>query len=168
MHLRGGTFLVSGGGSGLGAACVRMLAAAGANVVIADVNRAAGNALATELGARARFMATDVTDEASVSAAIALAVQTFGSLQGSVQCAGVALAEKVLGKAGPNPLASFTRVVQINLTGTYNVIRLVADSMSRNSPTAEGERGVIINTASVAAYDGQIGQSAYAASKGGV
>src|SRR5947209_3349163 len=168
MHIVGSTFFVSGGASGLGAACSRMLAAAGANVLIADVNRDAGQALAAELGNAARFVPTDVTDEASVAQAVSLGVQTFGALQGSIQCAGVALAEKVLGKTGPNPLAHFLRVVQINLIGTYNVIRCAADAMAKNSPTAEGERGVIVSTASVAAFDGQIGQAAYAASKGGV
>ena len=168
MQLSEGTFLVSGGASGLGAACARMLALAGANVVIADVNRDAGEALAAELGATARFAATDVTDETSVSQAVGMALQTFGSLQGSVQCAGVGLAEKVLGKTGPNPLAHFQRVIQVNLIGTYNVIRFAADAMARNSAGSGGERGVIVSTASVAAFDGQIGQAAYAASKGGV
>lgn len=168
MHVPGNTFLVSGGGSGLGAGCVRMLAAAGANVVIADVNRDAGAALAAELGTNARFAATDVTDEASVSAAVDMAVHTFGGLHGSVQCAGVALAEKVLGKASPNPLATFTRVIQVNLIGTYNVLRFAAAAMAKNEPGTGGERGVIVNTASVAAFDGQIGQAAYAASKGGI
>src|SRR6516164_4692006 len=168
MHVSGGTFLVSGGGSGLGAACVRMLVGAGANVVIADVNADAGEALATELGASARFVATDVTDESSAAKAVSTALRAFGSLQGSVQCAGVALAEKVLGKTGPNPLAHFFRVIHINLVGTYNVIRYAVDAMAKNSPNAGGERGVIVNTASVAAFDGQIGQAAYAASKGGV
>jgi NAD(P)-dependent dehydrogenase (short-subunit alcohol dehydrogenase family) len=152
----------------LGAACVRMLAAAGANVVIADVNREAGAALAAEVGTTARFVATDVTDEASVAAAVDTALQAFGGLHGSVQCAGVALAEKVLGKAGPNPLAMFTRVIQVNLIGTFNVLRFAAAAMARNEPSSGGERGVIVNTASVAAFDGQVGQAAYAASKGGV
>jgi NAD(P)-dependent dehydrogenase (short-subunit alcohol dehydrogenase family) len=168
MHIVGSTFLVSGGASGLGAACSRMLAGAGANIVIADVNRDAGQALAAELGNAARFVPTDVTDETSVAQAVGIGLQTFGALQGSIQCAGVALAEKVLGKTGPNPLAHFLRVIQINLVGTYNVIRFAADAMAKNSPTAEGERGVIVSTASVAAFDGQIGQAAYAASKGGV
>jgi NAD(P)-dependent dehydrogenase (short-subunit alcohol dehydrogenase family) len=168
MHVESRTFLVSGGGSGLGAACVRMLAAAGANVVVADVNREAGAALAAEAGPTARFVATDVTDEASVAAAVETALRTFGGLHGSVQCAGVALAEKVLGKAGPNPLATFARVIQVNLIGTFNVVRCAAAAMARNEPTSGGERGVIVNTASVAAFDGQVGQAAYAASKGGV
>jgi NAD(P)-dependent dehydrogenase (short-subunit alcohol dehydrogenase family) len=168
MHVSGGTYLVSGGGSGLGAACARILVGAGASVVIADVNADAGEALATELGASARFVATDVTDESSAAKAVSTALRAFGSLQGSVQCAGVALAEKVLGKTGPNPLAHFFRVIHINLVGTYNVIRYAVDAMAKNSPNAGGERGVIVNTASVAAFDGQIGQAAYAASKGGV
>ncbi len=168
MRIASSTFLVSGGASGLGAACTRMLVAAGANVVIADVNRDAGEAVAAELGNATRFVATDVTDEASVAHAVNLGLQTFGALEGSVQCAGVALAEKVLGKNGPNPLAHFLRVIQINLVGTYNVIRLAANAMANNRPTADGERGVMVSTASVAAFDGQIGQAAYAASKGGV
>jgi NAD(P)-dependent dehydrogenase (short-subunit alcohol dehydrogenase family) len=168
MNLPGSTFLVTGGGSGLGAACVRMLVESGANVVIADVNRDAGEALAAELGTAVRFVGTDVTDEGNVARAVSTALQTFGSLQGSIQCAGVVLAEKVLSKAGPNPLAHFTRVVLINLVGTYNVIRLAADAMAKNSAGTNGERGVIVNTASVAAFEGQIGQAAYAASKGGI
>lgn len=168
MQLSGNTFLVSGGSSGLGAACVRMLALAGANVVIADVNQTAGAALAAELGAHARFAHTDVADEASVQAAINLAMRTFGALQGSIQCAGIARSEKVHGKSGPNPLDTFVKTIQINLIGTYNVLRLTTAAMMQNTPGANGERGVVINTASVAAYDGQIGQAAYSASKGGV
>src|SRR5688572_6600669 len=165
MNLAGNTFLVSGGSSGLGAACVRMLAAAGTNVVIADINQTAGEALATELGARVRFATVDVTDEVAVQAAVQLAQQSFGGLHGSIQCAGIALAEKVHGKSGPNPLAHFAKVIQINLIGTYNVLRCTTAAMMQNAPTVGGERGVVVNTASVAAYDGQIGQAAYAASK---
>jgi NAD(P)-dependent dehydrogenase (short-subunit alcohol dehydrogenase family) len=168
MKIQGNTFLVSGGSSGLGAACVRMLASAGANVVIADLNRQAGDALAAELGPRVQFAVADVTGEESVQKAVTLAVQTFGALHGSIQCAGIALAEKVHGKSGPNPLASFVKTIQVNLIGTYNVLRLTTAAMLQNAPTASGERGVIINTASVAAFDGQVGQAAYAASKGGV
>jgi NAD(P)-dependent dehydrogenase (short-subunit alcohol dehydrogenase family) len=164
MHIADSTFLVSGGGSGLGAACVRTLLAAGGNVVIADVNEAAGNALAAELGPRARFVRTDVTDAASVRAA----VQTSGSLRGAVNCAGIGLAERILGKTGPHDLEAFARVIRVNLIGTFNVLRLVGEAISRAEPTTSGERGVIVNTASVAAFDGQIGQAAYAASKGGV
>ncbi len=167
MQIQGSTFLVTGGSSGLGAACVRMFAAAGGNVVIADVSKA-GEALAAELGARARFVLTDVTDEAAVGGAIKTAVDTFGALHGAVNCAGVGLAERVVGKNGPHPLAAFARVIQINLVGTFNVIRLAAAAMSQNTPNAAGERGVLVNTASVAAFDGQIGQAAYSASKGGI
>ena len=168
MQIPGNTFFVSGGASGLGAACVRMLATAGANVVIADLNRQAGETLAAELGKQVRFAITDVTDEASVQNAVALAMQTFGILHGSIQCAGIALAEKVHGKAGPNPLATFIKTIQINLIGTYNVLRLTTSAMLQNAPNPGGERGVVINTASISAYDGQIGQAAYAASKGAV
>jgi NAD(P)-dependent dehydrogenase (short-subunit alcohol dehydrogenase family) len=168
MQLENHTFLVSGGSSGLGAACVRMLADARANVVIADVNRATGEALATELGSSVRFAVTDVTDESSVRSAVALATQTFGNLHGSIQCAGIALAEKVHGKDGPHPLAGFVKTIQINLIGTFNVVRFATAAMMKNAPNPSGERGVVINTASVAAFDGQIGQAAYAASKGGI
>src|SRR5262249_2811716 len=121
-----------------------------------------------ELGAHARFTATDVTDEASVKHAVQSALESFGGLHGSIQCAGIAIAEKVLGKNGPHPLAGFTNVLNVNLIGTFNVVRLAAAAMAQNQPTPSGERGVIINTASVAAFDGQIGQVAYSASKGGV
>jgi NAD(P)-dependent dehydrogenase (short-subunit alcohol dehydrogenase family) len=168
MQISGNTFLVSGGSSGLGAACVRGLAGAGGNVVIADLNRDKGEALASELGSRVRFIATDVTDEASTRQAVETAVQTFGGLQGSIQCAGIGLAERLLGKSGPHALASFTKVIIVNLVGTFNVLRLAAAAMSQGQPNAAGERGVIVNTASVAAFEGQIGQVAYSASKGGI
>jgi NAD(P)-dependent dehydrogenase (short-subunit alcohol dehydrogenase family) len=168
MDIKNKTGLVSGGSSGLGAACVRHFARAGANVIIADLNQEAGEKLATELGPHVRFVKTDVTDENSVKNAIAAAVHAFSGLHLSVQCAGIAVAEKVLGKNGPHALASFTKVITINLIGTFNVVRLAAEAMSRNTPNAAGERGVIVNTASVAAFEGQIGQVAYAASKGGV
>src|SRR5205823_2287416 len=121
-----------------------------------------GEQLAASLGAQARFVRTDVTDEASVHAAVHAAVQNFGALHGSIQCAGIGAAEKVLGKNGPNPLESFVRVIQINLIGTYSVLRLAAAAMIQNEPNAGGERGVIINTSSISAYEGQIGQAAYA------
>jgi NAD(P)-dependent dehydrogenase (short-subunit alcohol dehydrogenase family) len=168
MEIQNRTFLISGGGSGLGAATARLLAESGANIVIADVNRAAGEAVAAELGARGGFAHTDVTDEASVQAAVGAALEAFGGLHGVVNCAGIAIAERTLGKAGPHPLALFSKVVQVNLIGTFNVIRLAAAAMTQNEPAASGERGVIVNTASVAAFDGQIGQAAYSASKGGV
>jgi len=167
MELKSSTFIVTGGASGLGAATARVIAEAGGNVVIADVNVDAGNALAKELG-QARFIKTDVTSEADGKAAVALALKEFGGLQGLVNCAGIGVAEKTLGREGPHALATFTRVVTINLIGTFNMIRLAGDAMSKGQPNAGGERGVIINTASVAAYDGQIGQAAYSASKGGI
>ncbi len=168
MQIANHTFLVTGGGSGLGAACVQALNRAGGQVVIADVNPATGEALAAELGARVRFVRTDVTDPASVENAIQVALTTFGGLQGVVNCAGIAIAEKVVGKDGPHPLDSFARVVRVNLIGTFNVIRLAGAAMMQGTPTESGERGVIVNTASVAAFEGQIGQAAYSASKGGV
>jgi NAD(P)-dependent dehydrogenase (short-subunit alcohol dehydrogenase family) len=168
MQIGAHTFLVSGGSSGLGAACVRMLAQAGANVVIADLNRDKGEALAAELGPRVRFAAADVSDEAAVQKAVALAEQQFGGLHGSLQCAGIALAERLLSKSGPHSLAAFAKVISVNLIGTFNVLRLAAQAISRVEPGPDGERGVLINTASVAAFEGQIGQAAYAASKGGV
>jgi NAD(P)-dependent dehydrogenase (short-subunit alcohol dehydrogenase family) len=145
-----------------------MLAAAGGNVVIADVNDAAGEQLAQQLGGNVKFAHTEVSDEARVKTAVATACQSFGGLHGVVQCAGVVLAERVLCKAGPHSLEHFVRVIQVNLVGTFNVLRLAADAMQKNKPESDGERGVIINTASVAAFDGQIGQAAYAASKGGI
>lgn len=168
MDLAKTTFIVTGGASGLGAASARTLHAAGANVVIADLQTDKGEALARELGERARFVKCDVTSEADGKAAVDLALKTFGGLQGLVNCAGIAIGEKTIGKECPHSLASFTRVVTINLIGTFNMIRLAADAMARGKPNADGERGVIVNTASVAAFDGQIGQAAYSASKGGV
>jgi len=168
MQIANSTFLITGGGSGLGEATARYLHAGGANVVVVDLHRAAGTALAAELGARARFVAADVTDETGVKEALQTATHEFGSLQGVVNCAGIAIAEKTLGREGPHGLQSFMRVVIVNLVGTFNVARLAAAVMAHQQPNAEGERGVIVNTASVAAFEGQIGQIAYAASKGGV
>jgi NAD(P)-dependent dehydrogenase (short-subunit alcohol dehydrogenase family) len=159
VRIEENTFLVAGGGSGLGEATARMLAACGARVVVADLEGEA-----PEVG---RFVETDVTDEGSVRAAVNAALEV-GDLCGAVSCAGVASAEKVLGREGPHSLDSFARVVQVNLIGTFNVIRLAAEAMVGSEPSEGGERGVIVNTASVAAFDGQIGQVAYAASKGGV
>ena len=160
--------LVTGGASGLGGATVEMVVQAGGNAVILDVNEATGNALASRLGGRVRFVKTDVTSEADVQRAVDTAVQSFGGVHGAVNAAGIGVAERVLGKEGPQPLANFTRVIHINLIGTFNVIRLAAATMSKNEPNEAGERGVIVNTASVAAFDGQIGQAAYSASKGGI
>jgi NAD(P)-dependent dehydrogenase (short-subunit alcohol dehydrogenase family) len=168
MQIAGSTFLVTGGASGLGAASAERLSVGGGNVVIVDVNEAAGEELAARLGVRARFARTDIAGEADVQAAVDLAVAEFGALHGAINCAGIAVAERTVGKQGPHGLASFARVVQVNLIGTFNVIRLAAAAMARNAPGESGERGVIVNTASVAAFDGQIGQAAYAASKAGV
>ena len=168
MQLENKGALVTGGASGLGAACVRLLSQAGAKVVIADLNSETGTALASELGDSAQFVNTNVVDEESVQAAVKAAVDSFGSLYVTINCAGISVAEKVLGKNGPHSLASFSKVIQVNLIGTFNVIRLASAAMSVNQPNEGGERGVIINTASVAAFDGQIGQAAYSASKGGI
>lgn len=168
MEIAGKTFLITGGGSGLGAATAQLLVDRGGEVVLVDVNQTAGEQMAATLGDRARFACADVASEEDVKAAITLAVDVFGGLHGVVNCAGIAIAEKVLSKRGVHDLGAFTRVIQVNLIGTFNVIRLAVEVMAQNPPGASGERGVIINTASVAAFDGQIGQVAYAASKGGV
>ena len=168
MNIQDSVFVITGGASGLGAATARMVVAGGGKAVLADLNTGAGQALADELGAAARFVTTDVTDAASTQAAIDTALEAFGGLHGLVCCAGVAPGEKVVGKDGPHALESFTRGVMINLVGTFNPIRLAAEAMSRQAPNVEGERGVIVTTASVAAFDGQIGQAAYSASKAGV
>ncbi|HLG62858.1 MAG TPA: 3-hydroxyacyl-CoA dehydrogenase [Ktedonosporobacter sp.] len=168
MDVQSKTILVSGGASGLGAACVRLLTQAGAKAVIVDLNNEMGNALAQELGGSAVFVKANVIDEAEVQAAVNTAVEKFGGLHVAINCAGIGVAEKVVGKELPHSLTSFTRVINVNLIGTFNVIRLAAFAMAKNEPTEAGERGVIINTASVAAFDGQIGQAAYSASKGGI
>ena len=165
MDIANKVFIVTGGASGLGAGTARMLAQAGARVVLADVQDEAGQALAAELGQR--YVHCDVTQEADAQAVVAAALE-LGTLFGLVNCAGVAPAAKTVGKNGAHALDLFQKVIGINLVGTFNMIRLAAEAMSKNTPDATGERGVLINTASVAAYDGQIGQSAYAASKSGV
>ena len=162
MQITNKVFLVTGAGSGLGAATASALVEAGAKVVLVDLNRQAGEKMVADLGVNTRFVETDVANEASAVNAINTAISTFGALHGLVNCAGVAPAEKVLGKEGPHRLESFAKV------GTFNMIRLAADAMMKHEPDANGERGVIINTASVAAYEGQLGQAAYAASKGGI
>jgi len=168
MRLEGRTVLVTGGASGLGSAVVDMAVAAGGRALIVDVNEQAGRAKAAQHGSSARFVKADVTSEGDVQTAVDTAIREFGRIDGLVNAAGVPAAERVLGKEGLHSLERFTRVVQINLGGTFNVIRLVAAAMSNNEPAAGGERGVIVNTASVAAFDGQIGQAAYSASKGGI
>jgi NAD(P)-dependent dehydrogenase (short-subunit alcohol dehydrogenase family) len=166
MDIRNSTFIVTGGASGLGGATVEMIVANGGNAVIADVK--GGEALAAKLGKQAVWQPTDVTNEEQGKACVERALKEFGGLQGLINCAGIAIGEKTLGKEGPHPLASFARVININLIGTFNMIRLAADAMAKLQPNAAGERGVIVNTASVAAFDGQIGQAAYSASKSGV
>ncbi|MCB0163278.1 MAG: 3-hydroxyacyl-CoA dehydrogenase [Anaerolineae bacterium] len=168
MLIQDSTFLVTGAGSGLGAATAELLVEWGGNVVVADVNAEAGQAIAAHLGDQAQFVETDITDERSVQQAIDVALEKFGSLMGVVNCAGIVLAKKTLGRNGPHDLASFAKVIEVNLIGTFNVVRLVAAAMVNNEAWADGERGIIVNTASIAAFDGQIGQVAYAASKGGV
>ena len=168
MQIENRVFFITGGGSGLGAATARLLARDSAKVVIGDLNDEAGESVAAEIGEGVRFVRTDVTDEESVQAALDTTLDVFGGLHGLVNCAGVGPARKVLGRKGPHPLEDFRKTVEINLIGTFNAIRLVAAVMAANEPGENGERGVMINTASVAAFDGQIGQPAYAASKGGV
>lgn len=167
MQIQGNVFVVTGGGSGLGAATAAMLVERGGQVVLADVNAAAGEEVAAQLGSQARFVQTDVTSQDSARNAFAVATG-LGTLRGLVNCAGIGPAEKVVGREGPHRLESFVRTLQINLVGSFNMIRLAAQIMSACEPDPTGERGVLVNTASVAAFDGQIGQAAYAASKGGV
>ena len=168
MEIANTGVLVAGGASGLGEATARALAGDGAQVVIADLNAEKGEALAAELGEEVSFVAADVTDEAAVAAAVERAAAVEGGLRASVCCAGVGWAERVAHKGGPHSLDLFSRVIGVNLIGTFNVLRLAAAAMSENEPDAEGERGVCVNTASIAAFDGQIGQIAYSASKGGI
>src|ERR1700704_1501549 len=166
MQIKNSVFLITGGASGLGEATARMAAENGGKVVIVDMQAEAGEKLARELGGR--YAKADVTSEAEGKAAVALAVKEFGGVHVLVNCAGIAVAERTIGKDAPHSLGSFSKVVGVNLIGTFNMIRLAADAMTKASPNASGERGVIVNTASVAAFDGQIGQAAYSASKGGV
>lgn len=168
MEISGSIFVVTGAASGLGAACASQLVAAGAKVVLADVNRRSGEELAIQLGPHARFTEVDIRSSDQVRSAIDLAVAEFGGLQGAVCCAGIAHAQRVIGRQGVHEIERFAEVVQINLMGTFNVIRLAAAAISAGQPNALGERGVIVATASIAAFDGQIGQAAYAASKGGI
>ena len=168
MRIDGSGALVAGGASGLGEATVRRLHAEGANVLIADLNQERGAELAGELGERARFVTTDVTDRAQVEAAVAAAVELAGGLRISVCCAGIGWADRVASGRGPHSFEPFETVIRVNLIGTFNVLRLAAAAMLGQEPTRSGERGVCVNTASIAAFDGQIGQVAYSASKGGI
>ena len=168
MQLEGSGAIVVGGASGLGEACVRALLAGGANVTIADVNAEKGEALASDLGAEASFGSVDVRDADPVEAAVQQAAKFGGGLQISICCAGVGWAERTTSKRGPHQLVPFETVLGINLVGTFNALRFAATAMNENEPNDEGERGVCVNTASIAAFDGQIGQIAYSASKGGI
>jgi len=162
------TFIVTGGCSGLGEACVRRLSACGANVVIADINAAAGGTMMDELGGHVHFGTTDVTSTAEVQSTVDAAIQHFGALHGVINCAGILGASRVISREGPHDLELFSRVIKVNLVGTFNVLRLAANAMSANEPDVNGERGVIVNTSSVSAFEGQLGQAAYSASKGGI
>jgi len=168
MKVEGSVALVTGGASGLGAATVREILAHGGKAMILDRPQSEGAAVAKELGANAAFVGADVTSESDVAAAVAQTVERFGTIHINVNCAGTGAAMKTTSKGGPMPLEIFAKVIEINLIGTFNVLRLAATQMAKNTPNADGERGVIVNTASVAAFDGQIGQAAYSASKGGV
>lgn len=168
MQIEDRVFAVTGGGSGLGAAVAQMIVEAGGKTALLDINQAAGAAKAAQLGPNALFHRTDVSSGPEAEAAIAAILARFGRLDGLVNCAGIATGEKIVTREGPHALDLFARTIQINLIGTFNMLRLAAAAMSTQDPDAGGERGVIINTASIAAFDGQIGQAAYGASKGGV
>lgn len=168
MEIKGKAAIVTGGASGLGGATTRLLAEGGAKVLILDRDEKKGHALAEELGADVHFLNTDVTDEAAVQAAVDKAVELFGGLHIACNFAGIAWAQKTIGKDGPHALEAFKKVIDVNLIGSFNVIRLAAAAMQKNDPMADGQRGVIVNTASVAAFEGQMGQAAYSASKGGI
>ena len=168
MRIENSVFLVTGGSSGLGLATARELVGQGGKVLLVDINAEVGVARAEELGGNARFVKADITRDEDARSAVAAAVEAFGGLHGLINCAGVAPAEKVLGRNGAHGLESFRRVIEVNLIGSFNMLRLAAEAMAQGQPNEEGERGVIINTASAAAYDGQIGQAAYSASKGAI
>ena len=166
MRIENKVFLVTGGASGLGAATAQMLVAAGAKVMLVDMNAEAVAAQAERLGAQS--VVADICNEAAAEAAVQATVKAFGGLNGLVNCAGIVRGEKILGKNGPHTLGSFSQVINVNLIGSFNMLRLASAAIAETTPDADGERGVIINTASAAAYDGQIGQAAYAASKGAI
>ncbi|KEA63653.1 3-hydroxyacyl-CoA dehydrogenase [Marinobacterium lacunae] len=168
MNIQNSHFVVTGAASGIGEAVARRLHSLGARVTLADVNAERGEQVAASMGELAQFCTTDISDEASVQSSIDTAIDRFGPISGLVNCAGIPGAERVIGREGPHRLASFERALRVNLLGTFNMIRICADKMQHNEPGIDNERGVIINTASVAAFDGQIGQAAYSASKGGV
>lgn len=168
MEIQNNSFVVSGGASGLGGATVEMLVQNGGNVVIADLNMEMGDCMSRKLGPAVRFVKTDVANEQEVQRAVTVAVEAFGSLAGAISCAGIVPAAKIYGRKGPHPLSTFNKSIAVNLTGTFNLVRFAVEAMAQNEPNDDGERGVLINVASIAAFDGQIGQTAYAAAKGGV
>ena len=168
MQIGNAVFIVTGAGSGLGAATARMLAEAGGRVVLADINEDAGRSTSEALGRHSRFIKADVSNEEDGAAVVQDALSAFGALHGLANCAGISFGERIAGRDGPHRLDSFARTITINLIGTFNMLRLAAGAMMKGEPNPAGERGIIVNTASVAAFDGQIGQAAYAASKGGV
>lgn len=168
MEIKGHTFLVTGAASGLGFATAEMLVQAGGQVLMLDVQEEKGQNAAGILGPKAYFLLCDVRNETQVQAAVQMAKEKLGGVHGLINCAGLGPAKRVVGKEGPHPLDAFEQIVQVNLIGTFNTLRLAANEMQKNSPNTDGERGIVINTASVAAFDGQIGQAAYAASKGGI
>jgi NAD(P)-dependent dehydrogenase (short-subunit alcohol dehydrogenase family) len=168
MHIANKSFIVTGGASGLGRAAAEALIKAGGRAILLDVNADTGRAAEQALGSSAKFAQADVASEEQVKAALDFAVSAFGALNGVINAAGIGAAAKVLGRNGPHPLDVFEKTIRVNLVGTFNVIRLAAVFLTQNTPEASGERGVIVNTASIAAFDGQIGQPAYAASKGGI
>ncbi|GGY48934.1 3-hydroxyacyl-CoA dehydrogenase [Parvularcula lutaonensis] len=168
MDIKGKGAIITGGASGLGGATTRLLAEAGAKVLILDRDEKKGNALAEELGSDVHFAMVDVTDEKSVEGAVEKAMNELGGVHVAANFAGIAWAQKVIGKHGPHSLEAFQQVINVNLVGTFNVIRFAAAAMVKNDPDADGQRGVIINTASIAAFEGQMGQAAYSASKGGI
>lgn len=168
MKITGNTFVITGGASGLGEATSRMIVENAGHAAILDINEEKGNQLADELGSSAVFVRTDITSEEEVSSALDTVIERFGSVHGLVNCAGLGPGKRVLGRKGVHELSFFQKIININLVGSFNTLRLAADKIQQNEPNGEGERGVIINTASVAAYEGQIGQAAYAASKGGI
>jgi NAD(P)-dependent dehydrogenase (short-subunit alcohol dehydrogenase family) len=168
MNIQNKTFIITGGASGLGLATAQMIIENGGNAVLLDINSVAGEETETQLGKKSKFVQTDVSNEESVKNAISIAKSTFGGLNGAINCAGIGPAERVVGRNGAHSLASFTKTITVNLIGSFNVIRLVSEVLQNNEPSEGGERGILISTASVAAFDGQIGQAAYSASKGGI
>lgn len=168
MNIKNKTFLISGGASGLGFASAKMIIENGGSAILADVNGEKGKAAEHALGKQALFLQTDITDEENVQVTIDKGIQHFGSIHGLINCAGIGPAERILGRKGIHRLSSFTKTIQVNLIGAFNILRLAAAILEHNDPAESGERGIIINTASIAAFDGQIGQAAYAASKGGI